>query len=599
MQTPVLIHCDGIAKAFGARPLFEALDVTLHQGDHVGLVGPNGAGKSTLLEILAGRLEADSGTRTVRKGARFGYVAQDPAFPADRTVEELLHSAAGRGERLEEHERNKRVEVALGAAGFSDRTVRAGVLSGGWRKRLAIVVELVADPDLLLLDEPTNHLDVDGILWLEDLLRREARAFVVVSHDRLFLQHVATRMLEVNRVYPGGILEVDGTYADFLETRDQVMRQQAAYQATLANRARREIEWLRRGPKARTTKAKSRVQSAEELVSTLEESRSRNVISTAGIDFNASGRLTKRLWAGKGLRKGFGGKPILADLDLQLVRGTRLGIVGANGSGKTTLLRILTGEVEPDAGTVQAVDGLRTAYFEQDRDSLDPRQTLQEALVPDGDTVIYRDRPIHVASWASRFLFRSEQLQTPVSRLSGGERARILLARLMLEPADLLVLDEPTNDLDIPTLDVLEDSLSDFPGALVLVTHDRYLLDRTTTEVLALDGRGGTQLFADYQQWLNTRPVDHKPKKKPKNPVAARKPQAKKLSYLEQREWDGMEGNVLAAEARLELASAAVEDPAVASDPDALQERCDALAAAEKEVERLYARWAELEEKRG
>jgi ATP-binding cassette subfamily F protein uup len=598
MQTPVLIHCDGLAKAFGAQPLFEALNVTLHQGDQVGLVGPNGAGKSTLLEIFAGRLDADSGTRTVRKGTHFGYVAQDPVFPADCSVEDLLHSAVGRGEGLEEHERNKRVEVALGAAGFSDRTVRAEVLSGGWRKRLAIVRELVADPDLLLLDEPTNHLDVDGILWLEDLLRREARAFVVVSHDRLFLQHVATRMLEVNRVYPGGILEVDGTYADFLETRDLVMRQQATHQATLANRARREIEWLRRGPKARTTKAKSRVQSTEELVRTLEESRSRSVISTAGIDFNASGRLTKRLWAGKGLRKSLGGKLILAELDLQLVRGTRLGIVGANGSGKTTLLRILTGEVEPDAGTVQAVDGLRIAYFEQDRESLDPGQTLHEALVPDGDTVIYRDRPIHVASWASRFLFSREQLQTPVSRLSGGERARILLARLMLEPADLLVLDEPTNDLDIATLDILEDSLSDFPGALVLVTHDRYLLDRATTEVLALDGRGGTQVFADYQQWLNTRPVENKPKKKPKNPVAVRKPQAKKLSYLEQQEWDGMEGNVLAAEARLEFARAAVEDPAVASDPDALQQRCDALTAAEKEVERLYARWAELEAKR-
>jgi ATP-binding cassette subfamily F protein uup len=360
---------------------------------------------------------------------------------------------------------------------------------------------------------------------------------------------------------------------------------------------RREIEWLRRGPKARTTKAKSRVQSAGELVSTLEESRSRSVISTAGIDFNASGRKTKRLWAGKGLRKSFGGESILADLDLQLVRGTRLGIVGANGSGKTTLLRIITGEVEPDAGTVQAVDGLRIVYFEQDRESLDREQTLHEALVPDGDTVIYRDRPIHVASWASRFLFRTEQLSTPVARLSGGERARILLARLMLEPADLLVLDEPTNDLDIPTLDVLEDSLLEFPGALVLVTHDRYLLDRVTTEVLALDGRGGTQVFADYEQWLNARPAEEKPKKTPKRSAGARKPRTKKLSYREQQEWDGMEGNVLVAEARLESASAAVEDPAVASDPLALQDRCDALAAAEKEVERLYARWAELEAK--
>ena len=590
---PVLLTAENLTKAYGSRPLFENLSFTLDEGDHVGLVGPNGSGKSTLLKILAGAEDADSGNVAIRKNVRVGYVPQDAVFAPGKSVEEVLLEALADQKTLDEHEKHGRVAVALGKAGFLDREQQTDVLSGGWRKRLAIARELVREPDVLLLDEPTNHLDVEAILWLEELLRSEPEAFVVVSHDRYFLENVARRMLELNRAYPNGLLQSAGTYSDLLEKRDEVLRNEAAYQETLANLVRREMEWLRRGPKARTTKAKARIQNAERLIDELGESRDRAQTFNTDIDFTASQRKTKRLWTGKGLAK----RDLFRNLDVLLTPGARLGVLGPNGSGKTTLLRVIVGELEPDAGTVEKADGLRVVYFEQNRQSLDPNLTLKRALAPEGDSVLYRDRSIHVAGWAKRFLFRSEQLETAVSRLSGGEKARIVLARLMLQPADLLVMDEPTNDLDIPTLEILEESLLEFPGALVLVTHDRYLLDRVSTQVLALDGKGGVEYFADYSQALEAQKAKLAP---PPPPTANRQPptqKAKRLGYLEQRELDSMEATILAAEERLAAAQQAADDPAVASDANALQQRYAELSAAQAEVDRLYARWAELEAK--
>jgi ABC transport system ATP-binding/permease protein len=602
---PVLLTAENLTKAYGSRPLFENLAFTLDEGDHVGLVGPNGSGKSTLLKILAGVEDADSGTCALRKGVRVGYVPQDPVFAPGKSVEDVLLEALQGDVTLDEHEKHGRVAVALGKAGFLDSDQQTDVLSGGWRKRLAIARELVREPDVLLLDEPTNHLDVEAILWLEGLLRSEPEAFIVVSHDRYFLENTAERMLELNRAYPGGLLQSDGTYSDLLVRRDEILRNEAAYQETLANLVRREVEWLRRGPKARTTKAKARIQNAERLIDDLAESRDRAQSFTTDLEFSASQRRTKRLWFGKGLAK----RQLFRNLDLLLTPGARLGVLGPNGSGKTTLLRVIVGELEPDAGTIEKADGLRVVYFEQNRQSLDPTLTLKRALAPEGDSVLFAGRSIHVVAWAKRFLFRSEQLETSVSRLSGGEKARIVLARLMLQPADLLVMDEPTNDLDIPTLDVLEESLLEFPGALVLVTHDRYLLDRVSTGVLALDGKGGAEYFADFSQALQGaggrgQRAEAPPPPPTANPSATlragRQPpttKAKRLGYLEQREFDSMEANVLAAEERLEEAKKRVEDPSIAADAGALQQRYAELSAAQAEVDRLYARWAELEAK--
>ena len=594
----LLLSCQDLGKAFGGAPLFEGLSFGIFEGDHIGLVGPNGSGKSTLLKILAGIEEPSTGNRAVRKRLRFGYVPQDPSFPAESTVESVLRSALA-PLHLDEHEAQGRIAVVMGKADFVDGTQPTTTLSGGWKKRLAIARELALEPELLLLDEPTNHLDIEGILWLEELLRQEPEAFLAVSHDRYFLESVPSRMIELNRAFAEGLLVVSGRYSTFLERKDDVLTGQASYQESLRNRVRGEVEWLSRKAKARTRKAQARVDEAGRLRSELADLDSRSKTTSAGIDFSSTERKTKRLLVAKGLTKGFGKRDVVRDLDLVLSPGLRLGLLGKNGSGKSTLLRLLAGLDRPDSGSVEPAPQLRVVMFDQHRTRLEPKASLRRTLAPFGDAVIFEGREVHVAGWAKRFLFRSDQLDTPVGRLSGGEQARVLIARLMLEPADLLLLDEPTNDLDIDTLDVLEESLMEFKGALVLVTHDRYLLDRISTHLLALDGQGGAVPYADYAQWEASQrslppssPVRGKPAEPPKPaPAKAR------LAYKEQREWEQMEALVLAAEKGLEAASQAAHDPKVASDHEALHERVEALAAAQSEVDRLYARWAELEGK--
>jgi ABC transport system ATP-binding/permease protein len=595
MSGALLLSCEAVSKAYGTRSLFDDLSLGLFEGDQAGLVGPNGSGKSTLLKILAGVLPPDRGSRSLRGGVRVGYVPQDPVFPSGQTVGDVVLAAVA---AVDEADRLRRMAQALGRAGFADARADVDRLSGGWKKRLAISCELAAAPDVLLLDEPTNHLDLEGILWLEDVLAERTRACLVVSHDRYFLEHVTTRMLELDRVYPDGLFGVDGPYSEFLARRDEFLRGQAAYQESLANTVRREIEWLRRGAKARSTKARGRIKAAGRLMEELDDRRARVAAGPPGIDFTASSRRTRRLLVAQGVTVSRGGRRLVSDLDLVVTPGTRVGLIGPNGSGKTTLLDVLAGPRAPDAGTLERADGLRVVRFEQERVGLDPAQSLRRALAPEGDAVAWRGRSVHVASWARRFLFRPEQLDVPVGRLSGGERARVLIARLMCEPADVLMLDEPTNDLDIPTLDVLEESLADFDGALVLVTHDRFMLERVSTTILALDGAGGTAVFADYAQWEAARQAPAPAAAPtPERPPPRERARAKRLGYLEQREWDGMEQAILDAETVVAACRRDADDPAIASDPAALQQRYAALEAAQAEVDRLYARWAALDAK--
>jgi ABC transport system ATP-binding/permease protein len=597
-----LISCQNISKTFGVRTLFEDLSLTIAEGERIGLIGPNGSGKSTLVSILAGIEKPDDGIVAFRKNVRLGYVPQESRFEAGQTVRSILDDAL-RGRHLEDYERESLINVAAGRVGFDSMDVDASALSGGWKKRLAIARELALDPDVLLLDEPTNHLDLDGILWLEKLLSTSSFASLVVSHDRYFLENVTSDMVEINRIYPEGIYRVKGNYSEFLLKREEFIEVQNKQRESLENTVRREVEWLRRGPKARTTKSKARIDQAGRMISDLADMQARAVTGTTRIDFSASGRKTKRLVTVEGLRKELGGRTLFRNLELNLAPGVRLGLVGPNGSGKTTLLRILAGELEPDGGTVDRADGLRVVYFDQHREQLDPSVQLKNALCPHGDHVIFRDRPIHVASWARRFLFRSEQLELTVDRLSGGERARVQIANLMLRPADVLMLDEPTNDLDINTLEVLEENLMDFAGALVLVTHDRYMLDRVSTIVLGLDGSGESALFADYSQWEQFRTELASARDQREASAAAAKPQSstsqqkKRLSYMEQREWDQIESLIHAAEETLAQIQHDLQDPIVTSDPRRLQETYAKLQPAQAEVDRLYERWAELETK--
>ncbi len=356
-------------------------------------------------------------------------------------------------------------------------------------------------------------MDLEGISWLEKLITSASFACVVVSHDRYFLENISNGMAELSRVYPDGIFRTEGNYSTFLQRREEFLNAQAKHQEALANRVSIEIEWLRRGAKARTTKSKARIDAAGRMIGELAEVNARTQTAVTRIDFNASDRKTKKLIEMLGVSKTLGGRPLFRDLDLTLMPGRRVGLVGANGTGKSTLLKIIRSEITPDAGEVRRADNVRIVYFDQAREQLQPELTLRKALAAHGDSVIYQDQPVHVVAWAKRFLFRTDQLEMPVGRLSGGEKARVLIARLMLEPADVLLLDEPTNDLDIATLEVLEENLTEFPGALVLVTHDRFMLDRVSTLVMGLDGEGGAQAFAEYAQWEQAQLSKKSPKK--------------------------------------------------------------------------------------
>jgi ATP-binding cassette subfamily F protein uup len=585
-------------KSFGSRTLFENISLGISEGERLGLIGPNGSGKSTLLKILSGSLEPDSGTVSLRRNTRVGYVPQESDFPAGQSVAEVIAEAIA-GERLDDLERAGRINLTLGRAGLTDGSVPADSLSGGWRRRLAIARELARQPEVLFLDEPTNHLDLEGILWLEKQLAAAPFASVVVSHDRYFLDNVVNVMAEIDKVYPDGLFRVAGSYSDFLEKKGDFLRAQSSRQEALANIVRREMEWLRRGPKARTGKSKARIDEAGRLIKDLSDLETRTVKAVTQIDFTATDRRTKRLVSVESISRQLGGRTLFRDLSFVLSPGTRLGLLGRNGTGKTTLLRLLAGEQEPDAGRIERAAALRIVYFDQAREQLDRSQSLREGLGAHGDHVIYQDRTIHVAGWAKRFLFDSTQLDRPIASLSGGEQARVLIARLMLRPADLLLLDEPTNDLDIPTLEVLEESLGEFPGALVLVTHDRFLLDRVSTVVLGLDGQGGAELFADYWQWEAAQNRAMKAEKEAP-PAAGRAPAPsakKKLSYLEAREWEQMESRILEAESEVAALQAEMQSPEVVSDGLRLHECYRKLQAGEARVAELYTRWAELEGK--
>jgi ATP-binding cassette subfamily F protein uup len=499
---PVLLSVQNLSKSFGPRLLFKGITLGLSDEQHTGLIGPNGSGKSTLLKVLAGLELADEGEIVARRQLRAGYVAQEDVFEESQTAEQCLANVIEHGHG-DEHDRELAANVMLARIGFQDAQQPVSSLSGGWRKRLAIARQLIREPQLLLLDEPTNHLDLEGIVWLENLLKSAPFACLIVSHDRQFLENATNRTIELNRAYPQGFLSVDGSYSQFLQRREEFLAAQRSEQQSLAGRVRREIAWLQRGAKARTTKAKGRIQQAERMMADLADLKSRNTAQgAAGIDFFASQRKTRKLLEARDVAISRGGRMLFTGVNFVLAPGTKLGLLGPNGSGKTTLIKLLTGELEPDAGTITRAEQLKVVTFDQNRAQLDRSETLRAALSPrGGDTVTYRGDSMHITAWAKRFLFRTEQLDMYVGEMSGGEQARILIARLMLHPADVLILDEPTNDLDIPTLDVLEESLEDFPGALVLVTHDRYLLDSLSTELLALEGKGGANVYADLAQW--------------------------------------------------------------------------------------------------
>ncbi|MEO8054173.1 MAG: ABC-F family ATP-binding cassette domain-containing protein [Acidobacteriota bacterium] len=599
----ILLTTTGLTKAFGSHPLFEGIGCSVDSGDRIGLIGPNGAGKSTLLAILAGEIPPDEGTRSAQRGLRIGYLSQMPVFREGATIRDaVLEGAAGAHAGEEDWEAGFAADeymarLSLLTEGRSAGTLVA-TLSGGWKKRVALARELVRKPDLLLLDEPTNHLDVDAILWLEELLARAPFATLTVTHDRVFLQRVANRILELDRRNANGLLDVRGDYATYLRVKEERLATDAQRELSLRNQLRRETEWLLRGAKARSTKQQARIQRAGALETEVGQLSERNRSQSVRLDFESSGKNPKRLIEAKGIGKAYGANVLFSHLDLLVTPHSRIGLLGQNGCGKSTLLRTLLGTEQPDTGEVFRAENLQPVTFEQGRESLDPDSTVSRTICPEGDHVEYRGALVHIRSYLDRFLFKEEQRDMKVARLSGGEQSRLLLARLMLKKTNLLVLDEPTNDLDLATLQVLEDCLADFPGAVILVTHDRYFLDRVTNRILAFGkdekGRGTLTALAGLDQWEAwfAERKGAAPARRTSAKPSARK---RRVGFKEQRELDGIEARVQAAEAARDALREESEHPDHASDALKLVAVLAALEEKQDEVDRLYARWAELE----
>lgn len=566
----LLFSCQSVSKSFATRELFKDLSLSISSGDRIGLVGPNGAGKTTFLKILAGLEEPSAGILSPKKGLKIGYVPQRTEYP-DLSPKTILMEKIR--EDLPDYEKERLAEMWLSKLGFSSDEPNAKRLSGGWKKRLSFAEALILEPDLIFYDEPTNHLDIEGIVWLENFLVRSSPTYLLVSHDRYFLQNVTNRIVEIDPAYPKGIFAIDGSYSFFLEKKGEFLAGQIQKEKSLATKMRRESDWLKSGVKARTTKSQSRIDEAHSIIEEHSNVKKRNFHKRAGIDFVSSDRQTRKLISVKNAGKKIEGQFLFQHLDFLLSPGTRMGLMGPNGSGKTTLLKLLAGEIQPDQGTIKRAENLKIVYFDQHRAKLPDEMSLKDALSPKGDYVDYHGAQIHVNGWCKRFLFSPDLLPFPIGKLSGGERARISIAHLMLQPADVLLLDEPTNDLDIPTLETLEESLLEFPGALVLITHDRCMLDRLCDSLITLG---------------------EAPKPEPVTKETQEAPKEKKLSYKEKKELEGIEEKILQLETEVKKLNQLLEKPEIVQDSKKLNETCQLIAYKENEIERAYLRFEEL-----
>lgn len=604
----ILVSAHQLSHSFGARPLFQGLSFAIETGERIGLIGPNGAGKSTLLKIIAGRIAADEGTLSLQRGLRVGFLEQVPSFQPQATVQSTVMEGSYDPHEWEEI---ARAQTLLSKLSLSEGEVHpdqeVALLSGGWKKRVALARELMKQPDLLLLDEPTNHLDVESILWLEEFLAESPFATVTITHDRAFLQKISNRIIEVDRRNPGGLLSIKGTYADYLYSKQDLLSAQEKQEERLKNTLRRETEWLRRGAKARTTKQQARIQRAEELGQSVEELQYRNATASVRLDFQGTEKNPKKLIEAKGISKRYGDKVVVPPTDLLITPKSRIGLLGPNGCGKSTLIRMLLAKEPSDTGSVFHSEHLKPLYFEQNRESLDPEISILKTVCPRGDHVDYAGQRVHVRSYLDRFLFSASQVEQPVGWLSGGEQSRLLLAKLMLHEANVLVLDEPTNDLDMATLDILQDVLQEFPGAVLLVSHDRYFMDQVANQILAFGEENGKKKiipFANVIQWQDWHETQsEKEKTKPKEKVDTGTPSTpslpankkKKLSFKEQRELDTMESNIQAKEQRLAELEAESTSASVATSASKLLEITNEMSKLQAEIDRLYARWQELE----
>jgi ATP-binding cassette subfamily F protein uup len=594
----VLLSVHELKFAFAHRVLFEGLTFSVSSGEKIALIGQNGAGKSTLMKIIAGLMDPDSGSVTRGRGLKVGYLPQTPDLDENLSARDAVYQGVT---SEEDWSGISAAEEAMSRLSIPVET-RVSSLSGGWKKKVALARELARSPDVLLLDEPTNHLDVESILWLEDFVRESPLCVITISHDRAFLNRVARRTIEVDRRNPGGILSVEGNLDHFFGVKEEYLEAQAAREESLKNVLRREIEWLRRGAKARTTKQKARIERAEDLKVEVQDLGQKNRQGSVKLEFESSGRGPKKLIEMKAISKTYGDRSIFSDFSLLITPETRLGLMGKNGAGKSTLIRMIAGVEEADRGEIRRADRLEVLYFEQNRETLDPGISVLRTVCPSGETVEFQGRKMHVRSYLDRFLFSGGAVEVMVEKLSGGEQARLLLARMMLRPGNLLILDEPTNDLDLQTLDVLEDCLREFPGAVILVSHDRSFMSAVCDDILALPEN---VRFSDVFQWEGwfkreqKRAQDLARGKSHDSVVMQPKLERRRLSYKEQLEFDRMEETILEKETELGGLEAHSARPEIVSNSVELLKTTERMGELQAEIERLYARWAELEEKGG
>jgi ATP-binding cassette subfamily F protein uup len=631
-----VVNVQNLKKSFGPRVIFDGVSFAIDEGEKVGFIGVNGSGKSTLFRIVGSVESADDGTIAFQRGARVGYLEQEPEFEPGATILQAVaqgtpeltaalveyHEVAGllaRGEGDAERLLARQGELAgridaLGGWDYEHRMeamlTRVGVdgwerkvegLSGGERKRVALARVLLQQPELLLMDEPTNHLDADTTLWLEGHLREYPGAVMLITHDRYFLDRVVTRMIEVSvgelTAYPGG-------YTEYLEARAERMERLTVEEDKRKKLIEKELAWVRRSPSARTGKQQARINRLDDLTA---EQRERRAPTRGAVEITTSQgpRLGRTVLNLHSVSKGFAGRTLIRDFSDILQAGERIGIIGPNGAGKTTLLRIIMGTEQPDAGEVEIGKNTHIAYFDQRREELDPEKSIYEAAA-EQDWVMVGGVRTHLRSHLETFLFPPATQRQKVKSLSGGEKNRLLLARLFLTDANLLILDEPTNDLDLVTLQVLEEVLSDYPGCVLLVTHDRFFLDKVATGLIVFEGNGALRRHAGgydlYRRLREQREAEAAaaavPARERKAAPAAPRPSVeRKLSYKERKELDGMEAAITAAEARKEACSARLADPALYTLPqDEVQRATADFRDASDAVDALYARWAELEE---
>lgn len=602
----LLISTYKLEKSFASKTLFSNVSLGIQDGDRIGLVGPNGAGKSTLLKILMSEVKPDGGEVTKKKGLKLGYLAQTPQFNDEQTIlDAVLEKVDAHDHLAEAYSLLSKLDLMQFGENFLVRE-----LSGGWKKRVALARELIIEPELLLLDEPTNHLDVTSILWLEEFLESAKFATLIITHDRLFLQRVANKIFDLDPRNPNCLLTIDGDYLKYLEAKQQLVEAQQQRETVLKNTLRRETEWLRRGAQARQTKQKARIERAGSLNEEVSDLTSRNRARQVQIDFKETDRNPQKLIEADSISKSFGSRQIFNNFSYLVSPKTRLAILGDNGSGKTTLIKALLKQIKTDSGTVKHADNLQFAYFEQSRETLNPAMSLLRNICPEGDYVEYQGQYIFARSYLERFLFSRTQMDLPVEKLSGGEQSRLRLAQLMLKKAQVLILDEPTNDLDVDTLTVLEESLRSFSGAVILVTHDRYFMDQVAQQILSFtrkaDGSNQLDFFTGYLQWEEwfddyknnlEKMKNAKEQTSSENQSPNSSSKSKKLSFKEKFELENIEGNILVLEEKLSKAQSEANSPEVVSDSARTQLLYSEISSLQTEVDRLYSRWAELEEK--